>query len=233
MGRNDHGAAAGFRPLVGRRARRRLVAEPLYSCRWGGATGRGARAARGWGWGALGRLGILQPPDLRGRSVSLVVARRDAEDDGRLRGVVDVGRLQRLVRHGALVVRSAVHAHKRQLGRRRRTALVLGVLRLDRQVNGVLQDVAGGRRGRFPREVRSFGRFRDFDGGRGAGEAGQTGLERGHVAPLAPAAAVDGGDAEPVRAAWFQVQALELGYVGEVVGGEGLAVVQAVPLVKV
>lgn len=60
MGRNDHGAAAGFRPLVGRRARRRLVAEPLYSCRWGGATGRGARAARGWGWGALGRLGICE-----------------------------------------------------------------------------------------------------------------------------------------------------------------------------
>ena len=36
----------------------------------------------------------LQPPDLRSRSVALLVARGDAEDDGRLGGRVNVSRRQ-------------------------------------------------------------------------------------------------------------------------------------------
>lgn len=98
---------------------------------------------------SFGRLGILQPPDLRGRSVALVVACRNAENDRRFGCLVNVRRQQRLIRHRTLIVRSAVDPHECKL--RRLVGLILGILRLDRQVNGVLQNVAGGRWWRFPR----------------------------------------------------------------------------------
>ena len=57
----------------------------------------------------------LYPPDLRRRSVALVVPGRDPEDDGRLGAGVDVRGLQAGVGHDALRVGAAEHPHERQL----------------------------------------------------------------------------------------------------------------------
>lgn len=80
----------------------------------------------------------LQPPDLRGRPVALLVAGCDPEDDGGFGGVVDVsvsqtGRLDQAGWTGA-----AVDPHEGQLSRAGAGRLA----RLDGQVNGVLCDAS-------------------------------------------------------------------------------------------
>lgn len=61
----------------------------------------------------------LQPPDLGGGAVALVVARRDPEYDGGLGGRVDMRCRQRRLPHHARIRLAAVHAHERQRGLRR------------------------------------------------------------------------------------------------------------------
>ena len=58
----------------------------------------------------------LQPPDLSSRSVTLLISGCNSENDGRFGGGVDVSRRQGSVGHSTLRRRSAIHAHKRQLG---------------------------------------------------------------------------------------------------------------------
>ena len=60
----------------------------------------------------------LEPPDLSGGAVSLLVSRGDSEDDGGLGRRVDVRARQVGVGHDALRLRAAEHAHEGQLRRR-------------------------------------------------------------------------------------------------------------------
>lgn len=82
----------------------------------------------------------MEPPDLCGWPVALLVASGNAEDDGRLGGVVDVsvgeaGGLDQAGRVG-----TAVDPHKGELGRAR-TRTRAGLAGLDGQVNRVLCDL--------------------------------------------------------------------------------------------
>ena len=81
----------------------------------------------------------LQPPDLRGGPVPLVVPRRYPEDDGGLGGGVDVRGGQAGVGHHALRARAAEHAHEGELrgrgGHRLGVALGRGRGGLHRQVH--------------------------------------------------------------------------------------------------
>ncbi len=67
----------------------------------------------------------LEPPDLRGGSVALLVARSYPEDDGGFRRVVDVRRGEAGSGHGAGRGRPAEHPHKRQMSRATRLLLHL------------------------------------------------------------------------------------------------------------
>lgn len=94
----------------------------------------------------------LEPSDLGGGPVALLVAGGDTEDDGGLGGVVDVrvGEAGRL--HQAGGAGPAVHAHEGQL--RRRGRLGLGrLVALDGQVHRVLDDLARRHRRRLPGQV--------------------------------------------------------------------------------
>lgn len=82
----------------------------------------------------------LEPSDLSGGAVALLVAGGDAEDDGWLGGIVDVcvGQAGRL--HQARRVGAAVNPHEGQLGRR--GGLGLGrLVALDGQIHRVLDDL--------------------------------------------------------------------------------------------
>lgn len=89
---------------------------------------------------ALGSDVTLEPSDLSGGAVALLVAGGDAEDDGWLGGVVDVcvGQAGRL--HQARRVGAAVNPHEGQLGRR--GGLGFGrLVALDGQIHRVLDDL--------------------------------------------------------------------------------------------
>ena len=127
----------------------------------------------------------LQPPDLSGGPVSLVVPGGDSEDDGGLGGCVDVGGGQARVGDHALGARAAEHADEGELGRGRGNCLGVALGRggggLDSQVHAVLHDVPGAGAGRLPAEVGSVSGLGDFDSGWRPGEAGQTRLEGGDL----------------------------------------------------
>lgn len=94
----------------------------------------------------------LEPPDLRGGPVALLVAGGDAEDDGGLGGVVDVGigqagGLDQAGRAGA-----AVDPHEGQLGRARAGGRG-GLAGLDGQVHRVLGDLPRRDGGGLPRQL--------------------------------------------------------------------------------
>ena len=91
----------------------------------------------------------LQPPDLRGWSISLFVSSCDSEDDGGLGGEVYVCGRQTGRGDHARGVRAAVHAHKRQLGWGARL-LLRGRGVPHRQVHGVLGDLTGSVLWRLP-----------------------------------------------------------------------------------
>lgn len=93
----------------------------------------------------------LQPSDLRGRPVALLVAGGDAEDDGGLGGVVDVRVGQGGGLNQAARVGTTVHPHEGQLGRARTGRL--GLTGLDGQVHRVLCDASRGDGGRLPGEL--------------------------------------------------------------------------------
>lgn len=94
----------------------------------------------------------LQPSDLGGGTVAFLIAGRNAEDDGWLGGVVDVGVGEAGRLHQARRVGSTVHAHEGQLGRG--GGLGLGrLVALDGQVHGVLDDLPRRHRGRLPGQV--------------------------------------------------------------------------------
>lgn len=82
----------------------------------------------------------MEPPDLRGGPVALLVAGGDAEDDGGLGGVVDVcvGEAGGLDQAGR--VWSAVYPHEGQLGGARAGGRG-GLAGLDGQVHRVLGDL--------------------------------------------------------------------------------------------
>ena len=104
-------------------------------------------------------VGVLQPADLRGRPVPLVVPRRDPEDDGGLGGGVDVRGGQGGVGDHALGRGAAEHPHEGELGGGGGDGLGValggGGGRLDGEVDRVLHDVAGGGGGRLPGQVRA------------------------------------------------------------------------------
>ena len=94
----------------------------------------------------------LEPSDLSGGAVALLVPGGDAEDDGWLGGVVDVcvreaGRLHQAGGAGA-----AVHTHEGQLGRGGGLGLC-GLVALDGQVHRVLDDLPGRHRRGLPGQV--------------------------------------------------------------------------------
>lgn len=94
----------------------------------------------------------MEPPDLGGWPVALLVASGDAEDDGRLGGVVNMsvgeaGGLDQAARVG-----TAVDPHKGELGRTR-TRTRAGLAGLDGQVNRVLRDLARRDSGRLPGQL--------------------------------------------------------------------------------
>lgn len=105
----------------------------------------------------------LQPSDLCGRAVALLVAGGDAEDDGRFGGVVDVGVGEAGRLHQARGVGPAVDAHEGQL--RRRGGLGFGrLVALDGQVDRVFDDLPRSDGGRLPGQVgavRALTRDRD------------------------------------------------------------------------
>lgn len=88
----------------------------------------------------------LDPADLRGRTVALLILGGDAEDDGRAagRGGVDVGVDQVGGANGAGRLGATVHPDERHLTRPLRAALP------HRQVHGVLQDSSRRRRRGVP-----------------------------------------------------------------------------------
>lgn len=94
----------------------------------------------------------MDPADLRGRAVALLVLGRDAEDDGRAAGgrVVDVGVVHVGGADQARGLDAAVDADEGHLARALRAARAA---LLHRHVHGVLQDAAGRRGGRLPRDV--------------------------------------------------------------------------------
>lgn len=96
----------------------------------------------------------MEPPDLGGGSVALLVAGGDAEDDGRLGGVINVGVGQAGGRHQAGRGGSTVDPHEGQLGRTR-TGRSGGLAGLDGQVHRVLGDLPRRDNGRFPGELGS------------------------------------------------------------------------------
>lgn len=82
----------------------------------------------------------MQPSDLCGRAVALLVARSYAEDDGGLGGVVYVGVREAGGLHQAGGVGPTVHPHEGQLGWG--GGLALGCLSaLDGQVHRILNDL--------------------------------------------------------------------------------------------
>lgn len=94
----------------------------------------------------------LEPPDLCGGPIALLVAGGDAEDDGGLGGVVDVGvgqagGLDQAGRAGA-----AVDPHEGQLGRARAGGRG-GLAGLDGQVHRVLGDLPRRDGGGLPRQL--------------------------------------------------------------------------------
>lgn len=100
----------------------------------------------------------LQPPHLGGRAVALLVAGSDAEDDGGLGGVVNVGVGEAGGLHEAGGAGPAVHPHEGQLGWGRALGLAAaGLGALDGQVDRVLDDLARGHRGGLPGEVSTVG----------------------------------------------------------------------------
>lgn len=97
-------------------------------------------------------LPTLQPSDLCGRAVALLVARSYAEDDGGLGGVVYVGIGEAGGLHQAGGVGPTVHPHEGQLGWG--GGLALGCLSaLDGQVHRILNDLPWCHRRRLPGEV--------------------------------------------------------------------------------
>lgn len=82
----------------------------------------------------------MEPPDLSGGPVALLVASGNAEDDRRLGGVVDVGVGETGGRDQAGRRGSAVDPHEGQLGGTR-TGSGRGLAGLDGQVHGVLCDL--------------------------------------------------------------------------------------------
>lgn len=83
----------------------------------------------------------LEPPDLRGWAIALLVAGCDAEDDGRLGGVVYVCVGQAGGLHQAGGARPTEDPHKGQLGWGGGLGLLGGLAALDGQVDGVLDDL--------------------------------------------------------------------------------------------
>lgn len=114
----------------------------------------------------------LEPPDLGGGSVALLVARGDAEDDGRLGGVVDVGVGQAGGRHQAGGGGPAVDPHEGQLGRTG-TGSGRGLAGLDGQVHRVLGNLPRRGNGRLPGELGAVQVLRGADG-TGEGPLGDT-----------------------------------------------------------
>lgn len=119
----------------------------------------------------------LEPPDLRGGPVTLLVASGNAKDDCRLGGVIDVGVGQTGGWHQAGRGGSTVHPHESQLGRTR-TGSSCGLAGLDGQVDGVLRDLPRGDHRRLPGELSSVQVLQ-----------GQKGVMR-ETAPTAPAVLV-------------------------------------------
>ena len=101
----------------------------------------------------------LQPPDLGGRPVALVVPGGDPEDDGGLGGGVDVRGGEGGVGDHALCRGAAEHPHEGELGGGGGDGLGValggGGGRLDGEVDRVLHDVAGGGGGGLPGQVRA------------------------------------------------------------------------------
>ena len=77
----------------------------------------------------------LQPPDLGGWAIALLVAGGDAEDDGGLGGVVNVGVGEAGGLHEAGGAGPAVHPHEGQLRWGRALGLTTGLCALDGQVH--------------------------------------------------------------------------------------------------
>lgn len=180
---------------------------------------------------------VLQPPDLGGRAVALVVFGRDTEDDGRLGGGVDMRGRQRRVIHDGLVLGAAVDAHEGQLAGHAGDGLGVA-LRLygrvaHRQAHRVLDDLARVGRRRLPRQVRTLGRLGDLDGGGRTRKARQAGLEGRYVAPFAAAVRVDGAHPELVGGAGQQLDLMAVSVVRQLVRVDGQVLVGEARLVEV
>lgn len=98
----------------------------------------------------------LKPPDLRGGTVSLLIAGSDSENDGWFGGVVYVGRGQTGSCHRTSRGRATVHPHKRQLGWSPGLLVHMGSRITDRQINGVFGDLSRRVLRRFPRKMGTF-----------------------------------------------------------------------------
>ncbi len=127
----------------------------------------------------------LNPADLRGRPVPLVVPGRYPEYDCRLGAGVYVCGRQAGVGHDTLGVGPAEDADEGELAGRgaHRLGVPLGGGggALDGQVHRVLYNVPGGGGRGLPREVGTVAGLGHLDGGRRAREAGQARLEGGHL----------------------------------------------------
>ena len=128
----------------------------------------------------------LKPSDLSSRPIPLVILSRNAEQNGRLRRIVDVGLRENLGRDQAARLGPTINLHEGQLRpllrRARRLLLALPAARFDRQVDGVLGDGAAGDLGRLPRDVRAgVGALGYFDGGGRARIARHTRRKSGHL----------------------------------------------------
>lgn len=94
----------------------------------------------------------LEPPDLRGGSVALLVAGSDAEDDCGLGGVVDVGVGQAGGLNQAGRAGATIDPHEGQLGRARAGGRG-GLAGLNGQVHRVLCDLPRCDGGGLPRQL--------------------------------------------------------------------------------
>lgn len=184
----------------------------------------------------LSRLLTLKPPDLCGRSIALVVACGNAENDGRFGCVIDMGCGQRCIWYGALIVWSTVDTYECQLSRR---WLLFVVRRFHGQIHGIFENLSLYWRWRFPWQMGTFGWFWNFDCRRCAGETGQTCFEwwtleyrkmdgtklkledsigiilRNYLAPVTTTAAIQCGQTEAIWCARFQWHSFECGQIGK------------------
>ena len=122
---------------------------------WGG--GR-SLARSGFGCGR-GICRVLQPPDLSGRTVTLLIACSDSENDGRFGRDVDVSGRQVCITDGTRGLSSTIDAHECQLIGIRCHCLLAATScrRFDRQINRILCDFTRSKLWCFPWQVRPFG----------------------------------------------------------------------------